>query len=701
MTEDLNNSSAKSVTSYSSSQQNTPVSTQSKALNVSAHHHKIPPAPNLSPMAGSIHPSQTAHQGTLHSSSSVASSNTSPLPSPSFAKDSNHHSTTVSVFHPVSTTATTITSSSPPPPPPTTKKHYSHDESSTSANAVLLGIETLERQQEELERKRRISTQKTPTPPVVERHNPFDDGIASESKQTKDRSHLLDTPQTVFMGNTFHTSSHPPPPQQQQNQPSRQRMIPHQPQDHQMELDHHVPRTVQRGGSEIDDEITMESDLPLTHHQQQQQTQSKSGSLPLHKRSSHSRNASFGSFASKFFKTPMVSVCFVLCLCRGDHLVRRDTDTFHIPSLSLSLFYITMYIHGCIQQKPLKRIMSDDFRNDPTPQTSTHSPTAVQPILFGYLHKLGRNGKWQKRWFESDGMSLRYFKSSSRDQILATLDLLRVGTIQLDYSDDNGCTFTIDVAGRSYYLCADTKERARDWVITLNRVKEARMKIGGLRIVQPNFEHAATVGAVSGRRARITKKQQQHSSQSDSMNNSSDSDDEKAAAAAARVVTTGSRPRTKGLGKDDFSDMEKSLEDETMGGAVALVENGKAPPSPTTVKGSVGSSSPKHFLQNHAMFPHMEISHVNDAVVVRWRKQRSKVQNVVRRLSRWAKRMTMIRCVIQNNVVHFDPHYQHFNYDSQGENNGEKDSNKVSSEGVRYHLDPYNMEVSDNGGPFM
>jgi hypothetical protein len=341
MTEDLNNSSAKSVTSYSSSQQNTPVSTQSKALNVSAHHHKIPPAPNLSPMAGSIHPSQTAHQGTLHSSSSVASSNTSPLPSPSFAKDSNHHSTTVSVFHPVSTTATTITSSSPSPPPPTTKKHYSHDESSTSANAVLLGIETLERQQEELERKRRISTQKTPTPPVVERHNPFDDGIASESKQTKDRSHLLDTPQTVFMGNTFHTSSHPPPPQQQQNQPSRQRMIPHQPQDHQMELDHHVPRTVQRGGSEIDDEITMESDLPLTHHQQQQQTQSKSGSLPLHKRSSHSRNASFGSFASKFFKTPMVSVCFVLCLCRGDHLVRRDTDTFHIPSLSLSLFSIS------------------------------------------------------------------------------------------------------------------------------------------------------------------------------------------------------------------------------------------------------------------------------------------------------------------------------------------------------------------------
>jgi hypothetical protein len=578
-----------------------------------------------------VHPTQATQGG-----NSVTSSNASPLSSPSRGEDNKIIKPTISVFDSHSTTTTTATTKTTPAPTSSKdmdpKVTLHKESSSSSAEAVLLGIESLERQQEELERKRRMSIHNTPQRPV-ERHNPFDDKIiASESKQTKDISNVMSSnPQTAVLSGTYNTPSHP------HQQQTRQRMIPHQPQDHQLEIDHHVPRTVQHGGIEVDDEITMESDQPLTLQQHPKQT-----SLPLHKRS---RTGSFGSFASKIFKTPM---------------------------------------------KPLKRIISDDFRNDPTPRASAHPPTSIQPILFGYLHKLGRNGKWQKRWFESDGTSLRYFKTSSRDQILATLDILRVGSIQMDYSDSNGCTFTIEVAGRSYYLCADTKERARDWVITLNRVKEARMKVGGLRIVQPNLEHAALVGggAVSGRRARTTKKK--FSSQSDSVNSSSDSDDDKA---AARVVTTGSRPRTKGLGKDDFSEMEKSLEDETAGGTVALLENGQAPPSPTTVKGTIGSSSPKHFLQNHTMFPHMEIPHVNDAVVVRWRKQRSKVQNVVRRLSRWAKRMTMIRCVIQNNVVHFDPHHQHHGYEAEREHRGDNDSNtKVSAEGVRFHSDPYSVE---------
>lgn len=657
MAEDQTHSSAISVASdYSSSQQDTPVSTsKSKSINASSVHlHTVPPAPNLSPKMG-VHPPSSQvvnNQGTtFNSSNSVASSNTSPLTSPS--RSTKDLKPTVGVFRPhatptnVTTTKTTTTTSSSnintASNPKTATVATVRDDSSSSAEAVLLGIESLERQQEELERKRRISIQNTPQRPI-ERHNPFDDEIASESKRTKDvSSHAAavksGTSTYEYAGaTTTSTSTSSQQPQPLPPSSLRQRMIPHQPQDHQLESDHHVPRTVQHGGSEVDDEITMESDQPLTLHHPKQQ-----GSLPLHKRS---RTGSFGSFASKFFKTPM---------------------------------------------KPLKRIISDDFRNDPTPQTSVRSPTStIQPILFGYLHKLGRNGKWQKRWFECDGTSLKYFKSSSRNQILATLDLLRVGTIQLDYSDSNGCTFTIEVAGRSYYLCADAKERARDWVITLNRVKEARMKIGGLRIVQPKFDNAtgAGGGAVSGSRARTTKKKL--GSQSESMNNSSDSDDDKA---AARVVTTGSRPRTKGLGKDDFSEMEKSLEDETIGGAVTLMENGKAPPSPTTAKGSIGSSSPKHFLQNHGMFPHMEIPHVNDAVAVRWRKQRSKVQNVVRRLSRWAKRMTMIRCVIQNNVVHFDPHNQHYGYEAEGEHTGDNDSNtKVSAEGVRYHSDLYNME---------
>lgn len=75
---------------------------------------------------------------------------------------------------------------------------------------------------------------------------------------------------------------------------------------------------------------------------------------------------------------------------------------------------------------------------------------------------------------------MEYFKTKKKEKCLATLDLLRVGTIEMDPSDTSGCTFTIEVAGRPYYLCADTKEKATDWCINLNRSKEARANLGGM-----------------------------------------------------------------------------------------------------------------------------------------------------------------------------------------------------------------------------
>jgi hypothetical protein len=47
-------------------------------------------------------------------------------------------------------------------------------------------------------------------------------------------------------------------------------------------------------------------------------------------------------------------------------------------------------------------------------------------LICGYLQKLGRNGKWQLRWFETDGECLSYYKSSKRSKLLATLDLAKV-----------------------------------------------------------------------------------------------------------------------------------------------------------------------------------------------------------------------------------------------------------------------------------
>ena len=261
----------------------------------------------------------------------------------------------------------------------------------------------------------------------------------------------------------------------------------------------------------------------------------------------------------------------------------------------------------------------------------------MKPILYGYLHKLGRNNQWQKRWFESDGTSLKYFKSKKKEKCLATLDLFRVGKIMMDRSDSSGCTFTVEVAGRQYYLCADTKDRSMDWVITLNRVKEARMQIGGLKLIDPDF--APGTGA----------------KQSKSRNrNKSDSDEDNV---AARVVMNTSRPRTKGLGKDDFSDMEKSLEEDEVN-----IANPMSLPHTMSPSGSasLASTSPYRYPQANNLFAGpANIQHMHDQVAVRWTKQRSAVQNWARRLSRWAKRMTMVRCVVHSDVVHLNSQFQY------------------------------------------
>lgn len=52
-------------------------------------------------------------------------------------------------------------------------------------------------------------------------------------------------------------------------------------------------------------------------------------------------------------------------------------------------------------------------------------------LIYGHLQKLGRNGKWQTRWFETDGECLSYYKSSKRVKLLATLDLEKVRAMQL------------------------------------------------------------------------------------------------------------------------------------------------------------------------------------------------------------------------------------------------------------------------------
>ena len=52
----------------------------------------------------------------------------------------------------------------------------------------------------------------------------------------------------------------------------------------------------------------------------------------------------------------------------------------------------------------------------------------IKPLVYGYLYKLGRNGHWQRRFFETNGERLTYYKNVKRTTVLATLDLCKVST---------------------------------------------------------------------------------------------------------------------------------------------------------------------------------------------------------------------------------------------------------------------------------
>lgn len=94
--------------------------------------------------------------------------------------------------------------------------------------------------------------------------------------------------------------------------------------------------------------------------------------------------------------------------------------------------------------------------------------------IHGYLHKLTKDGAWQRRWFETNGSFLTYYKSKRMTKLLAALSLPQVGEIKVVDSDDPDCgLFSITLHQRTYLLKASTKADAKRWVQTLLILKNA------------------------------------------------------------------------------------------------------------------------------------------------------------------------------------------------------------------------------------
>eukprot|EP00980_Cylindrotheca_fusiformis_P004465 scaffold953_cov141-Cylindrotheca_fusiformis.AAC.9 len=173
---------------------------------------------------------------------------------------------------------------------------------------------------------------------------------------------------------------------------------------------------------------------------------------------------------------------------------------------------------GKVVQPFKHRVINSPKRADSTDDEGEDNiPSGA--IIFGYLQKQGRNGKWQTRWFESDGESLAYFKSSKRTKLLATLDLTKVGMIRINSQDSKGCSFTINISQRPYHLRADSKESCKDWVITLNRIKEARLQQGNVKLVNSQPPDLLDDNSVAPRVVVVSGRQRTHAVDDEDMVN--------------------------------------------------------------------------------------------------------------------------------------------------------------------------------------
>lgn len=104
------------------------------------------------------------------------------------------------------------------------------------------------------------------------------------------------------------------------------------------------------------------------------------------------------------------------------------------------------------------------------------------PYKCGYLQKKTKQGKWQKRWFETNGIFLTYYKNNKMKKLLAAVKLPEVGEISLIEPDaDNDDTaepglFSIQLNSREYILKARDHKDAESWVNILTKLKESESK---------------------------------------------------------------------------------------------------------------------------------------------------------------------------------------------------------------------------------
>ena len=95
--------------------------------------------------------------------------------------------------------------------------------------------------------------------------------------------------------------------------------------------------------------------------------------------------------------------------------------------------------------------------------------------ISGYLLKQSKDGVWQKRYFETNGTFLTYYKSKKMTKLLAALNMPNVGEITLvgniNDSLGEGVIFQLELKDRSYVLRAKDMTEAQRWMRGLTVIR--------------------------------------------------------------------------------------------------------------------------------------------------------------------------------------------------------------------------------------
>jgi hypothetical protein len=233
---------------------------------------------------------------------------------------------------------------------------------------------------------------------------------------------------------------------------------------------------------------------------------------------------------------------------------------------------------------------------------------AADALIYGHLQKLGRNGKWQTRWFETDGECLSYYKTSKRTKLLATLDLEKVGSIVVNEDDPKGCTMTIQVLGRPYYLRAESRAACKDWVITLNRVKEARLQQGNVKLATPQSNFRTPADLLGRNLSTYT----------------------------PGVVAVANRQRTRAMDEAAIENMEELHK--------ADPNHAQYNPAYDTAYGGSAGQGDTDDLGGS----------ISDIVLARWQKRKSSMSRLASKLARWAKSLNKYKCNDMGGHQHHD-----------------------------------------------